>query len=102
MSILERRLQILIDAEMAARLDEEAKRDGRSVGSIIREAIDFRWRHEADLIADRRAAAAGELLALAEMYPDPEPFDIAEFNEAWEREKSLAYLYDREPAPVSA
>lgn len=40
--MLTERLQILVDREQRRRLEEEARRSGRSVGAIVREAIDAR------------------------------------------------------------
>lgn len=59
---MERRLQLLLDQERYDRVAQEADRSGRSVASVIREAIDMRF-PRADL--EDRAYAAGELLALA-------------------------------------
>lgn len=36
-------MQILLDEERYARLDREARESGRSVASIVREAIDMRF-----------------------------------------------------------
>jgi ribosome maturation protein Sdo1 len=41
--MLNERLQILVTAEQRRRLEEEAKRRGTSVGSLIREAVDARF-----------------------------------------------------------
>lgn len=43
MSVLERRLQILLDQERYSRLEREARQSGRSVASLVREAIDLRF-----------------------------------------------------------
>lgn len=43
MSVMERRLQLLLDAERYARVAEEAESSGRSVAAVIREAIDVRF-----------------------------------------------------------
>ena len=43
MSALEQRLQVLINESQKARLDREAAATGRSVGAIVREAIDLRY-----------------------------------------------------------
>jgi hypothetical protein len=61
MSTLERRLQVLLDQGRWAQLTEESERTGRSVGAIVRGALD---RHFA--VADvqaQRAAAIEWLLA---------------------------------------
>lgn len=61
-SVMEKRLQLLLDAERYALVSQEATRSGRSVASVIREAIDVRF-EQAEAQA-RRAAALGEFLAL--------------------------------------
>jgi len=53
-------LHVLIDEERHARLTEESKRTGRSVGDIVRSAIDLHFDEERDQA--RRAAAARFLL----------------------------------------
>ena len=60
MSVMERRLQLLLDQERYNRVEEEAKRSGRSVAAVIREAIDLRF----DASTGARAAAARELLRM--------------------------------------
>lgn len=74
MSTLERRLHVLIDEERHARLAEEARRTGRSVGEIVRSAIDLHFDEERDQA--RRAAAARFLLATADTGEGP--------GETWE------------------
>jgi len=41
--MLKERLQLLISAEQRKRLEDEARRTGRSVGALVREAIDARF-----------------------------------------------------------
>lgn len=66
MAILERRLQLLLDEERYSRLAAESKETGRSVASLIREAIDTRW----DADAAKRQDAARDFLAnLPELTP---------------------------------
>lgn len=67
MSTLERRLHVLIDEERHARLAEESRRTGRSVGEIVRSAIDLHFDEDRDKA--RRAAAARFLLATADTSP---------------------------------
>ncbi len=62
MSYLEKRLQILLDQERFAKVEEEAARSGRSVAAVIREAIDLRFAPDASV----RASAAAAFLALTE------------------------------------
>lgn len=59
---MEKRLQLLLDAERYEQVRTEAERTGRSVAAVIREAIDLRF--AADSSAER-ARAGAELLALA-------------------------------------
>ncbi|MBN9376661.1 MAG: hypothetical protein J0I40_14990 [Cellulomonas sp.] len=61
MSALERRLQVLVDEQRFALLETESRRTGRSVGAIVRGAIDDHFA-VAD-IAAQRAAAIEWLLA---------------------------------------
>jgi hypothetical protein len=64
---MERRLQLLLDQERYDRVAGEAKRTGRSVAAVIRDAIDFSF-PPGD---DTRAAAIAEFLALADADPTP-------------------------------
>lgn len=63
MSVLERRLQILLDQERYDRVSAEARRSGRSVAAVIREALDV---HLPPDDSGRRAAAAVRLVELAQ------------------------------------
>ncbi|MDW5595328.1 CopG family transcriptional regulator [Conexibacter stalactiti] len=65
-NMLNRRTQVLLDDERYVRLERVARESGRSVGAVIREAIDAKFARE-DL-TQRRRAAADWLLAL----PTPE------------------------------
>jgi hypothetical protein len=67
---LSRRMQLLLDEGRHRHLAEEAARTGRSVGALVREAIDARFElHERD---ERRRRAAAALLC-APRSADPEP-----------------------------
>ena len=66
------RLQILLDEEQYDRLTQRAKAQGRSVGALIREAVDHMWTGT-DI---RKAALLDAILADAPM-PVPEPADLA-------------------------
>jgi hypothetical protein len=68
MSMLDRRLQVLIDGERWARLEEEARRRKVSVGTVVREAIDDRYPGDA---AERREALRGILEAEPMEVPGP-------------------------------
>ena len=81
MSVMERRLQILLDTARYERISAEADRSGRSVAAVIREAIDFRFPDDGDRA---RARAASALLALTEE-PDAGPAEgPAEYKAAYE------------------
>lgn len=71
MSVLERRLQILLDSERYDRLAREAEATGHSVAAIVREAIDLRL----PPAANRKAEAGRRLLedSLRATGGDPEP-----------------------------
>lgn len=67
MSVLDRRVQILVEPEQYSELEREAARVGRSVASLIRESI-------ADHLAglrSSRSAAAERLLASADSTDGP-------------------------------
>ena len=61
MSLLERRLQLLLDADRYDRVCAEAARSGRSVAAVIREAIDLRFPDDED---SARVQAVKALLSL--------------------------------------
>ncbi|PWD51243.1 antitoxin [Serinibacter arcticus] len=60
MSTLERRLQVLLDQDRFARLEAESATTGRSIGSIVRTAIDQHFSTAGVELA--RAAAARRIL----------------------------------------
>lgn len=62
MSVLERRLQVLLDQAQYDRLKAEADASGRSVGAVVRGAID---EHLSQHDVQARADAARRLLARA-------------------------------------
>lgn len=82
MSGLTRRTQILLDEERHRRLEEEASQSGRSVASIIREAIDLRLGQTGR--AQRRLEAGRRLLA------SPSPA-VDDHEPDWEEVKSDLY-----------
>lgn len=67
MSMLQRRLQVLIDDDRHARLRAIAKERGVSIGTVVREAID---RGLASPDASRAAAGASILAAPPMPVPD--------------------------------
>lgn len=69
MTMLDRRLQILIDHERWSRLEHEAERRGVPVAVLVREAIDERFPgHE-----EQRRAALQDILDAEPMeVPDPD------------------------------
>jgi hypothetical protein len=58
MPSLTHRTQLLLDDERRQRLEEEARRTGRSVASLVREAIDARYGLAERSAAQRSAASA--------------------------------------------
>lgn len=70
MSTLSHRTQLLLDDERHRLLEEEARRTGRSVASLVREAIDTRYELAQQGAGRRQAAAA---LLDASRPADPEP-----------------------------
>lgn len=77
------RLQILISKEQRRRLEQEAKRRGASVASVIRDAVDDRL---GDITRDDRIAAA-EWIATMEPLPEISPEEL---------ERMIAEAYDAE------
>jgi hypothetical protein len=69
-SRLSHRTQLLLDDERHRLLEQEARRTGRSVASLVREAIDARYESARRVAGRRRAAAA---LLNAPRPADPEP-----------------------------
>jgi hypothetical protein len=63
------RLQILVTGDQRRRLDQEAKRRGTSVASVIRDAVDAQL--GAITVEDRRAALDG-ILATRGRFASPE------------------------------
>jgi hypothetical protein len=70
MSTLSHRTQLLLDDERHRRLEEEARRTGRSIASLVREAIDVRYELAQQSAGRQRAAAT---LLEAPRPNDPEP-----------------------------
>ncbi len=68
MSVMERRLQLLLDEQRYGLVSAEASRSGRSVAAVIREAIDYRF-----LGADERGAALEVWLDLTREPVGPGP-----------------------------
>jgi hypothetical protein len=69
MSMLDRRLQVLIDQDRWARLEYEAERRNVSVSTLVREAIDERFPSRSD---ERRAALRAVLEADPMAVPGPD------------------------------
>jgi hypothetical protein len=61
MSVMEKRLQLLLDADRFRLVHSEATRSGRSVAAVIREAIDYRFSG-----TDERSAGLQAFLDLTE------------------------------------
>jgi hypothetical protein len=69
MSMLDRRLQVLIDQSLWSRLEREAERRSVSVSTLVREAIDERYPGST---AERRAALKAVLRAPLMEVPSPD------------------------------
>ena len=69
---LTHRMQILLDEDQYARLSRRAKAEGRSVGALIREAVDFMW-----TAGDSRKAEAAAAVLAAEPMAVGSPDDLA-------------------------
>lgn len=82
MHMLDRRLQVLVDAERYARLEALAQERGTSIGAIVREAID---RGLSDP-SSRRASAGRRLLSAEPMRVPTDPANLrAELDIARDR-----------------
>lgn len=86
MSVMERRLQLLLDAHRYELVAAEATRSGRSVAAVIREAIDLRF-EEAEA-RQRRAAALGEFLAIGPDEDGPDEDVVAELHREFDEQLS--------------
>lgn len=71
MAVLTQRLQLLLDEDRLARLNQEAERRGSSVAALVREAIDATFPPD----GPSRGAAARLLL-------DADPIDIGDWPDA--------------------
>lgn len=78
---MERRLQLLLDQERFDVVAAEARRSGRSVAAVIREAIDVRFAGDARV----RAQAAADFLACRDTREGREP-DWPDIKAAMEAE----------------
>lgn len=70
MPTLSHRTQLLLDDERHRRLEEEARRTGRSIASLVRDAIDARYELTQQSAGRSKAAA---MLLEAPRPSDPEP-----------------------------
>jgi hypothetical protein len=71
MSMLDRRLQVLIDQDRWTRLEQESERRGVPIAVLVREAIDERYPGR----TDQRRAALQAILDARPM-PVPEPDEL--------------------------
>lgn len=75
---LTHRLQLLLDEEQYQRLLTRSEVEGRSMGALVREAIDLIWVDD-----DHRKRAAADILMSAPTMPVPDPDDLRrELDEA--------------------
>ncbi|WP_256839496.1 hypothetical protein [Ornithinimicrobium faecis] len=82
MAVMEKRLQLLLDAHRYEQVAAEASRSGRSVAAVIREAIDVRF--EQDEERGRRSAALGDFLAMGPDGDGPDEDVVAELHDEFE------------------
>ncbi len=80
--MLSERMQILLSQEQRQRLEEEAKRRGASVGSLVREAIDARF---GGFSREERIRAVEEIGRMRGRFLTPE-----ELNRIVEEERDAA------------
>jgi predicted DNA-binding protein len=69
MSLMDKRLQLLLDTERYRKVEAEASRSGRSVAAVIREAIDHRFADD----TTARAEAGRRLLGSSTVARGDEP-----------------------------
>lgn len=81
MSVMERRLQLLLDRARYDRIAAEAERSGRTVSAVIREAIDVRFPDDGE---EARMAAATRLLALTAAPDDAPQEEWSDYKKAYE------------------
>ncbi|HKX67734.1 MAG TPA: ribbon-helix-helix protein, CopG family [Intrasporangium sp.] len=85
MSLMERRLQVLLDQDRYAKVEAEARASGRSVAAVIRDAIDLLFDSRGE--AARRMESARRLLDLADLTGNEPPAgDWAETKRAMDDE----------------
>jgi hypothetical protein len=72
MCMLSERVQILLTPEQRRRLEAEARRSGRSVASLVREALDERY---GVVTREDRIRAVDEIRALRGRYLSPEELE---------------------------
>lgn len=82
MSVLDRRVQLLLDKERYAALERVAQQSGRSVAAVVRDAIDEALDHG----QAARQAAVRSFLASVEQPPDEPAEDWAVSKRAIEGE----------------
>jgi len=82
MSMLNERLQVMIDKDRRERLERRAKDRGTSVATLVREAIDLAYPSD-----DERRRAAGDAILAAEPMEVPDSIEElrAELDEARSR-----------------
>lgn len=68
---LTHRLQLLLDDSQYERLAHRSSVEGRSIGALVREAIDASW-----VEVDVRRRLAGEVILNADPMPVPDPEDL--------------------------
>ncbi|MBA3778410.1 MAG: antitoxin [Chloroflexi bacterium] len=84
MGMLDRRVEVLLGRERYRRVREAARREGRSLASVILDAIDAAYPSP----PSDRAAAAREVLE-AEPMPVPEPEELRAELEALRAQPSI-------------
>ncbi|MCY7402901.1 MAG: hypothetical protein LH477_18475 [Nocardioides sp.] len=70
MSVMERRLQLLLDQHRYALVEREAQHSGRSVAAVIREAIDLRFASDVSVRMNAAATLLAETLEPDGVEPD--------------------------------
>ena len=83
MSVMERRLQVLLDQERYRRVEEEAQRSSRSVSAVIRGAIDVAYPPE----DEGRKAALQMFVDLGSAASEGPEEEWASIKDSFERDR---------------
>jgi len=90
--MLKERLQILVSTDQRRRLEQEARRRGTSVGSVIRDAVDAQL---GGPTAEDRRAALDDILAMRGRFAPPDELNRIAASEHEEQLEPLVRAVKR-------